>query len=287
LTTLTKIFIILLVILSLVSNAAFIVYINKEDIQKDSLTKVQAQLTAKTTSEQNLQAQLSAAQLNLQNAQNQANAAANAASNEMINVQKQLSQLQVQLAEASSKSAQQALDVSRLTEALNATQAQATKGSEEIARLRGDNDRLVKQSADLNGSVSDLTNKLDVTERERRLLAEQLTQVKGENQRLGMIIKGAQLSPQQQEVVANRGGPSINGVVRDVRQIAGQQYATISVGAADAVTRGMEFKVIDRATGSFLGTLVVDTVEPNESTGRLSGPKVSMIKPGVEVRTQL
>src|SRR5262249_45006275 len=160
-----------------------------------------------------------------------------------------------------------ALDVSRLTEALNATQAQASKGTEEIAHLRGDNDRLVKQSADLNGTVSDLTNKLDVTERERRLLAEQLTQVKGENGRLGMIIKGAQLTPQQQEMAANRSGmPSINGVVRDVRTIAGQQYATISVGAADSVTRGMEFKVIDRATGSFLGTLVVDTVEPNEST---------------------
>ena len=287
-TTLTKIFILLLVVLSLVTNAAFIVYVNKEDVQKDSLTKVQAQLAAKTTSEQNLQAQVSALQLNVQNIQNQANSQANAASTEMINVQKTLSGVQVQLAEASSKAAQQDLNVARLTEALNATQAQATKGSEEIVRLRGDNDRLVKQSADLNGSVSDLTQKLEVTERERRLLAEQLTQVKGENQRLGMIIKGAQLSPQQQDVAVNRSGlPSINGVVRDVRTIAGQQYATISVGAADAVTKGMEFKVIDRATGSFLGTMVVDTVEPNESTGRLSGPKVSMIKPGVEVRTQL
>jgi len=167
-------------------------------------------------------------------------------------------------------------------------QTQSAKGSEEIVRLRGENDRLVKQSADLNGSVADLTFKLDTTEKERRLLAEQLTQIKGENQRLGMIIKGAQLTPGQQQMAVNRSGlPSINGVVRDVRTIAGNQYATISVGAADAVTRGMEFKVIDRATGSFLGTLVVDTVEPNESTGRLTGPHVSSIKPGVEVRTQL
>jgi len=281
-------FVVLLVVLSLITNAAFIVYINKEDVQKDSLQKVQAQLAAKTASEQNLQAQLSAAQLNLTNAQNQANTQANTASNEMINVQKELSGKQVELAQAASKSAQQALDISRLTEALNATQTQSAKGSEEIVRLRGENDRLVKQSADLNGSVADLTFKLDTTEKERRLLAEQLTQIKGENQRLGMIIKGAQLTPGQQQMAVNRSGlPSINGVVRDVRTIAGNQYATISVGAADAVTRGMEFKVIDRATGSFLGTLVVDTVEPNESTGRLTGPHVSSIKPGVEVRTQL
>ena len=198
-----------------------------------------------------------------------------------------MSKLQVSLAEASSKAAQQQLDVSRLTEALNATQAQAAKQAEEIVRLRTSNDTLVKQSSDLNGTVSDLTNKLDVTERERRLLAEQLTQTKGENQRLGAIIEGARLAPQQQQVALNKGGPSINGVVRDVRTIAGNQYATISVGSADAVTRGMEFKVVDRATGNFLGTLVVDTVEPNESTGRLSGPNVAAIKPGVEVRTQL
>ena len=49
----------------------------------------------------------------------------------------------------------------------------------------------------------------------------------------------------------------------------------------------MEFKVVDRATGNFLGTLTVDTVEPNEATGRLFGPSVAAIRPGVEVRTQL
>jgi hypothetical protein len=119
-------------------------------------------------------------------------------------------------------------------------------------------------------------------------LAEQLTQMKGENQRMSAIINSAHLSPEQQQALVNRSGqPSIKGVVRDVRRIAGNQYATINVGSADDVTRGMEFKVVDRQTGDFLGTLTVDTVEPNESTGRLSGPKVAAIRPGVEVRTQL
>jgi hypothetical protein len=280
-------FVVLSVILSLLLTAATVVYVNKEDIQRDSLSKVKAQLDAKTQSETNLQNQVTTLQQNLLAATNQANQQANAAGNELIKIQNDMSKLQVSLAEASSKSAQQQLDISRLTEALNATQAQASKQSDEIARLRTSNDTLVKQSADLNGTVSDLTNKLDVTERERRLLAEQLTQTKGENQRLGAIINGAHLSPEQQQVAVNRGGPSINGVVRDVRAIAGNQYATISVGSADSVTRGMEFKVVDRTTGGFLGTLVIDTVEPNESTGRLFGPNVAAIKPGVEVRTQL
>jgi hypothetical protein len=49
----------------------------------------------------------------------------------------------------------------------------------------------------------------------------------------------------------------------------------------------MEFKILDRQGGNFLGTLVVDSVEPNEATGRLEGPKVAEIRPGVEARTQL
>jgi hypothetical protein len=80
--------------------------------------------------------------------------------------------------------------------------------------------------------------------------------------------------------------PPINGVVRNRRTIAGQEYATISVGSADDVAKGMQFKVVDRNTGDFLGTLTVEAVEPNEASGRLTGPKIADIRPGVEVRTQ-
>ena len=285
---LTKLFVALNVLLTLILTSATLVYINKEDIQRDSLTKVKAERDSKAQQVETLQAQVNSLQANVQAANQQANTQATASGNEVIRLQNDLSKLQVQLATESSKAAQQQLDISRLTEALNASQAATARLNDEVARLRTNNDTLVKQSSDLNATVSDLTNKLDVTERERRLLAEQLAQTKGEAQRLGKIISGAGLSPQQQEVAVNRSGlPSINGVVKDVRAIAGNQYATISVGSADSVSKGMEFKVIDRRSGNFLGTLVVDTVEPNESTGRLFGPNVAAIKPGVEVRTQL
>ena len=75
-------------------------------------------------------------------------------------------------------------------------------------------------------------------------------------------------------------------MIRSTRQIANLPYATISVGSSDNVAKGMEFKVIDRDQGKFLGTLTVDSVEPNESTGHLNGPRVGDIKPGTEVRTQ-
>jgi len=287
LSPLTKLFVVLLVFLSLLLTAATVVYINKEDIQKKALADTKAQLDAKTQQAANAEQQLQAAQLSLQQATTEKNSQAASANSEIIKLQQEKASQGVELAKAASQQASLQLDNSRLTEALNAAQAAGGKKDDEIVRLRGTNDTLVKQSSDLNSSVSDLTNKLEVTEKERRHLAEQVSQVSGENERMSKVIQGAQLTPRAQETAANRSGlPRINGVIRDVRNIAGSQYATISLGSADSVTRGMEFKVIDRA-GNFLGTLTVDQVEPNESTGRLMGPNVAAIKPGVEVRTQL
>ena len=284
---LTKLFVGLLIVLSLLTTAATVVYVNKEDIQKTTLENTKAQLQAAQAQAQAANDQLTSAQQNLTNVQAQANQAQQAATTDINNRQATISDLQVQLAKAQSQQATQQLDVSRLTEALNATQAQNNTNLQELARLRQNNDNLVRQTSDLNGRVTELSATLDVTERERRLLAEQLTQSNTENQRLSAIITNSGLSPQQQQVVAQRAGPAINGVIRDVRTIAGSPYATISVGTADGVQRGMEFKILDRAGGNFLGTLIVDSVEPNEATGRLQGPGLAQVKPGVEVRTQL
>src|SRR5207248_9836912 len=67
-------------------------------------------------------------------------------------------------------------------------------------------------------------------------------------------------------------GVPITGVVREVKNIANMPYATISVGSADQVAPGMEFKVIS-SNGDYLGAIVVDTVTPNEATGKITGPR--------------
>lgn len=284
---LTKLFVVMLVVLSLLTTAATVVYVNREDISKQALDQTKAQLQSAQAAAQAAQDQLAAATNNLTNLQQESNARENKAQSDLTGLQTRISELNVQLAQSQSKLATQQLDVSRLTEALNATQASNNINQQEVARLRQSNDTLVRQSSDLNATVSDLTARLDVTERERRHLAEQITQATGEVQRLSAIIRQSGVTPERAQELARRNAPPINGVIRDVRAIAGQQYATISVGSADGVAPGVQFKVLDRQNGNFLGTLVVDSVEPNEATGRLSGPNVAAIRPGVEVRTQL
>ena len=128
-------------------------------------------------------------------------------------------------------------------------------------------------------------------ERERRYLAEQLTDAKGTVDRQSSMLREAGINPMmasaQGGAAARLGAPPINGVIRARREIAGVPYATISVGGNDGVAKGMEFKIIDRTSGNFLGILTVDSVESTEATGRLAGPKLTDVRPGVEVRTQI
>jgi len=77
---------------------------------------------------------------------------------------------------------------------------------------------------------------------------------------------------------------NLRGVIKAKRTINGIEYATISLGSADNVTKGMKFKVINR--NNFLGYLTIDNVEPNESVGHLEGPNLAMVDRGSEVRTQ-
>ena len=158
-----------------------------------------------------------------------------------------------------------------------------------IVQLRQNNNQAVAQTAHMSQIINDLTNRLEVTERERRNFAEQLEQFRGENQKLSAAIRdmGGDLNLVVGNAGKGRGAPKINGVIRDVRTIAGRAYGTISVGSADSVIKGMEFKIVDRNTGNFLGILTVQSVEPNEATGQITGPNVAAVKPGVEVRTQL
>ena len=146
----------------------------------------------------------------------------------------------------------------------------------------------MKRNSDLNLSVSDLTNKLEVADRERTNFQEELAEAKTQSENYVKIIKDLGGNPNGVGgVAANLGAPPINAVVRDTRSINGIPYATISVGSADSVTKGMEFNVIDRDHAQFLGKLTIDSVQPNEATGRLDGPGINSVHSGTEVRTQL
>ena len=283
---LTKLFVVLLVVLSLLQTAAVVVYVNKEDTSRQAAVQMEERLRARENELEQARQAMTAAQQNLVQVQQEGNARASAAAKDINNAQQQAADLSVQLAKASSTNAAQQLDISRLTEGLKASQDTTARLQQEVQRLRTGNDQLVRQTSELNSTVSDLSNRLDVTERERKFLAEQLTEEKASSQKLGAQLKAMGVAPDQATAAANRQGPPITGVVREVKTIANMPYATISVGSSDQVAPGMEFKIVDKSTG-YLGSIVVDAVSPNEASGKITGPHVDKVRAGVEVSTQL
>jgi len=284
---LTKLFVVLLVILSLLTTSAVVVFVNQVENYSVQLGTARTQLAAMETDRNNAQAALSSQMAIAQSAISQSQAEAERMRQGMNQLQQRINDLAAQNADLTSRIALQSADLTRVTESLKAAQDQNGKKDEMVAQLRTTNDDRLKQNVELNTQVTSLTNDLQVTERERRFLAEQLTESKRTVDRQSSVIRDAGISPKMASAGTGAGAPPINGVIRSTSTIAGVPYASISVGSNDGVTKGMEFKVVDRGSGDFLGVLTVDSVEPTESTGRLSGPGLKRIKTGVDVRTQL
>ncbi|HEY1687059.1 MAG TPA: hypothetical protein VGG19_20030 [Tepidisphaeraceae bacterium] len=283
---LTRIFVGLLIVCSLMMSAGIIVFVNRTEQFQQTITATKDQMAAMQHQNQE--------QLNEANAlRTDAEAKAVAAEAQSAGYQKDLSTAQQQLAERGVQLAEtnknlslaqvQLAGVSQAMRASESTKAQLLR-EEEANRTQLD--RLTRSNTELNGRVSDLTNQLDVTERDRKYLSEQLAESQSQAARQAAALKNAGVS-QQQAAATPAASSNINGTVTDVKPINGIQYATISVGASQGVQAGTEFKVIDQEKGVFLGTLKIDTVEPNEAIGRLDGPHIDQVHTGNQVRTQL
>ena len=281
----TKAFVVLHVILSMLLTAGVVVFVNRVDdyrkIVADERTKgellkrnAESAAAAETTAKESLnqlQQQL-AAQINAAKTDRDKSAADLLAKNtELADAQKQLA-----IAMAMNQQA---------TGALAAAQTAQNQLNTNVTELRATVDKLQQQKLELDATVADLTNQRDVLEQQRRGLAERVSSIETEYNRVTAFVKSQNLRVPSGAVVID--APPINGVVREVRTIEQKRYATISVGSADAVTSGMKFRVIDRNNGDFLGFLTVESVEANEASGRLDGPLVNRVSRGAEVRTQI
>lgn len=284
---LTKLFVVLLVLLSLMLTAGTVVFLGQMHDFKAEATQAKTELLAANGRADKAKAEAEAVLRTGQEQSAEKNRQLEAAKNQANSLQQEKIDKDTQLAAAQSRLATQTVENMTLAGGLKAAQDTQSRLQDQINELRSDNNRVIAQNAQLNQSVTDLQNRWEVTERERKLLKEQYEEQRNQAQRLSSLLRDNGVPLAQIESGIPRGNaPAINGVIREVRPIQGVLYASISVGSADSVARGMEFKVVSRDTGKFLGILTVDTVELNESTGRLRGDLVNEIRSGAEVKTQ-
>jgi hypothetical protein len=285
----------LLVVLSLLLTAATVTFVNTLDNQRQRADQARQQFENEKARSDALLTQTQSESSQAQEAERMAQGQVEQLKQQANQGQQLIAERDVKLAAQGSDLAIQRADVTRLSEALKASEDSKGKMAEQITALRQSNDQALQQMAQSSQQISDLTNKLEVTERERRYATEQLEEMRNQTAKLSSAIQDMGRNPSEILASMAPGGssaaavaPRINGVVRDVRTIANLPYATISVGSADGVTKGMVFNIVER-NGAFLGKLTIDTVELRESTGRIAGPadKIGNIRTGVEVKTQL
>jgi hypothetical protein len=285
---LTKTFILLHVVMSMLLAAGLIVFVNRVDeYQKTSVAQT-SQLRNAEQAKQVAEAELITARAANANVVQTTSTRIQQLQAELAERDKSAAELQAGLAEAKAAAAGAAASLKSANDALTVAQQNQGTLQGHLAQMRGTHDKLMQQFTEANLSINDISARLSQTDRQRRDLLEQVADLREQIANAG--ASGARgdaggAAPSGPRLASN---VNVNGVVREKRVIAGVPYATISIGSADAVTKGMRLRVLGGRNGQdFLGYVDVTQVEPDEAIGRLTGPRINEVTVNSQVVSQL
>jgi hypothetical protein len=283
-------FVVLLVIVSMLNAAAIVVFVNKAQPLEPQITALGQQLAAaRNEAAANLAAKEKAegqynteSQLHLtDNSNNQA---------AIAKVQEKVNSDQVTIARMTADNTN--LQAGLNTAISNAQLATATadKLQGQVTDLRKTNDGLAKTNEEDGRRIAELTSTLESQTSRMEEAQEQLADTKEKQQKLAEALKQRGYDP---EAIINASinptvaAPAIEGTVREKSIINGNTFVTISVGSNDGVAKGMKFSVLDGP--DFLGIVTIDTVDTDNSIGRLQSVpgKEDRVQKGNEVKTQI
>ena len=297
---LTKVFVALHVVLSMMLVAAMVVFVNKVDDYQKLSNQAKSDLAVATGNVNRLNVEVTAVQ-------GEKNRAIQEATDRIAGIKMLNDQLAQQNRDQAGQVAAAQIEVQRqqgiaqaAQDAVKAAQGAVATAEQALQTARKENDDLQKKYSEAMVSNSDVGNKFEVTFKQNQKLQGDIAALEEDNKRLRDQLASAPRTPTAPRPGGNggvsgadpaaaaqvAGGQNLRGVVRSKKDIQNVQYATISLGSADNVQKGMQFRVIDRNAGQFLGYLIIDSVDANEATGHLSGPNVAAVKAGNEVLTQ-
>jgi hypothetical protein len=263
-----------------------IVFVNRLDASATATKAAQARITRLEDESRIAQQEAATIRGAQQAVQIQAQNQVAAVRSDLDAAGRQILDLRSQLAEAQAQLASERAAVAAANEALKVAQNNQGALQGQLADLRTSQDKVMQQFTEANLSINDLQNRLAQTERARRDLAEQLAAIQtGDNNAPaggGRSAGGGGFDGAQ--VASSRA--RIEGVIRERRVIAGQPYATISIGSNDAVTKGARFNVLG-SNGQWLGYVTVTTVQPEEAFGKLEGPGINQIRENDRVTNKI
>jgi hypothetical protein len=282
---LTKIFVVLLVVLSLVLSAATITFVAKTDDFSKANTELKTSLdtaNAKASEAERLRSELNAS---LTSQLAQATSERDAARTSQKQDTLALAQAKADLAARDGQIALLTSVKDNDSKVLAGIAARNEATQKRVTELEQQNLKLTSELGEANRSLATAQQRETFATASSREANEKLVELKAIVDRLSGALRDRGVNPESVTGGVAAGAPAINGVVSAKLDIGGVPYAKISVGSDDAVSVGMTFNVVDRASGNFLGKLTIRQVNPNEAIGSLEGPGVGDIRAGNEVRT--
>ncbi len=271
--TLTKVFIVVLAVLSVVFAAVTVAVVAQTDNWRDTAEKYkQSERIADT----NLRYAHAVHAAKLATADDEKRVLQSEISDlqtEMQTVRREVAERRSEAAKASSeKSASDAINRGLLAQ-LQVTESARAEYRTQRDELEERGINLERRNIDLGDRVNELTAHIDVLLEQKRQYEQQIHILRTENPKLSQRIGGTSTrlaleAPEgaaMSDVVALT--PVADRTIRgQVDEISGK-LITVTVGSADGVREGMVF-VIHR-DGQYVGDLKIDLVDPNESAGRV------------------
>jgi hypothetical protein len=287
---LTKIFVVLLVILSLLLSAATIVFVNTQTTTVAALDAVKKDRDMARKERDSAVATHTAEMAKAQEALTAKDNEINQLRNDNTAAAQQIAQRDAQNAELTANLAAATVNQSTLGDAVKTAQAALDTQHKSYEELRNTFDKQQKMLVDLNLRVDDLTNVADVRGRGLKVSQEEVAQLKQDLTKANDVIRKNGLpTVDSTGVTAINPEPAINVTarVRETREIGGVRYATIDVGSAESIQKNMQLSVTDSGGKRWLGYIVVDQVNPHDAIGRIDGPGANQVQPGAVVRSRL
>lgn len=277
---LTKLFVVLLVFLSLLLSAASVTFLTTVPNLKQDLAEIDAARDVAV-------AQAASASSALSNAKAISEGRIAALNARITDSESQMQQLQDALnaarAEASEVRGQLALEQATVASTGQALQlvTQNVEGLQQrVADLREQNQQVTVRFADTQTALSQTQNELRFAVQSLRNEQEKNAELSVRNDQMRQALAGLGLDESGIATAA----ATVNGVITSRVTLPSGPHATISVGTQDDVRTGMEFAIYEAGNGDFLGLLVVTDVDDQQAFGRLRGDGLTRINENDLVR---
>lgn len=267
---LTKVFIVLTSVLSIVVSVLFVGTAAQWAESKELVDTYQVLEEAAVTERRNLQVIMEASLAMKDDALQQKTQALEAARNQVQDLLNDLANARSALAVCTNDKAAADAGRKKLEEIVDVQTVELTALQKQNQMLLTQNIDLQTRNTRLNSRVLELTSTVTIQNDQRRNLQEKLYACEQENTELQQsLASGRRVLPRGEEI-AGRVAPvaiSVVGPIRgEIMEVDGN-YASINVGDTSGVVEGMTFMVYRGST--FIAELVIDSVRPKQAGGKL------------------